>query len=251
MIDFHTHVLPNIDDGAADVQMATKMIEQELSQGVEEIVFTPHYYGRKRRPEQFLEERQQVFEELKPHIPENVKIYLGSEVHFTGINILDDEELCKLAIEGTRYILVEFPFVEKWSTSLLERLSDFIYDTGYTPIIAHVERYQEVLKNPAIITHLVEMGCLIQVNTRAFINKWEKNFAFALLKHGLVHCIGTDAHDVTDRAPDYEEAKIAVEKAGYGKAWAEIQHNMRAILNGGTFRIPIGGKVKKFMNRYY
>ena len=102
-------------------------------------------------------------------------------MHFTGINVPDYDELCKLAIEGTKYILIELPFVQKWTGRLLPALAVFAYDTGYTPIIAHVERYREVLKKPSIVSQLVDIGYLIQVNARAFTERKERKFAFALL----------------------------------------------------------------------
>ena len=251
MIDFHTHVLPGLDDGAHDVDTAKTMLQMQLDQGVDTVLLTSHYYGKKHSPSQFLEKRKEAFERLAPHIPQGVSVRLGAEVHFTGINTPDYEELCHLAIEGTDYMLVELPFTTKWTNDLMERLSDFVYETGCTPIIAHVERYQEVLKNPAIVSELVNMGCLIQVNARAFSEKSEKNFAFALLKHGLVHCIGSDAHDAEHRLPDVASAKTAMEKAGYADAWNAIQTLMKRVLNNDRIVFQGGRPIKKFFGRYF
>ncbi|MBQ4268495.1 MAG: histidinol-phosphatase, partial [Clostridia bacterium] len=62
MIDFHTHILPAIDDGAQSTDIARKIVEEEIKQGVKTLVITPHYYGIRRSPEHFLEERAQAFE---------------------------------------------------------------------------------------------------------------------------------------------------------------------------------------------
>ena len=249
MIDFHTHILPNIDDGAENVEIATRLLQAEVEHGVSEIVFTPHYYG-KTTVGQFLSLRVEALESIRGSIPNTVRFRSGAEVLMTGVNDPTDEALCALAVEGTKCVLMEFPFDTKWSERLFERVSDFIADTGYTPVIAHVERYAEALRNPSVVTFLARMGCYIQLNTRAFLDKESRRFAFALLKHGLVHCLGTDTHDENLRAPDYAAVKYAVEKAGYGSEWNEIQWSMGKILAGETV-LKTFGRVKKFGMFYF
>ena len=250
MIDFHTHILPHLDDGAKDTATAMEMLCAEKAQGVSTVLCTPHYYGR-RHPDKFLSQRNAAYERLKERIPDGVTIRLGAEVHFTGINVPDYDELCKLAIDGTRYILLELPFVEKWTGGLLQAIADFAYDTGYTPIIAHVERYREVLKKPLIASQLIDMGCLLQVNARAFTEKRERKFAFALLEHGFVHCIGSDAHDLERRSVDILTAKRTVEEAGYKETWDNAQSIMQRILNDEEIRLATGTPIKKFLGSYH
>ena len=250
MIDIHTHILPHMDDGAKDSATALGMLEAEISQGVDTVIFSPHYYGKSRSPEKFLQTRQTMYEHIQDRIPKNIQTRLAAEVHFTGINPIENDAMCSLAIEGTEYVLVEFPFTTAWTSSVLDRLSQFIYDTDYTPIIAHVERYIEAKKKPSILTDLVNMGCLLQVNTTSFLEKQDKKFAFTLLKHGLVHCLGTDAHDEENRAPDYATAKKAIEESGYGADFARIQENMRLILENERPNIPEYRPLKKILGIY-
>ena len=249
MIDFHTHILPHLDDGAKNTEMAVEMLGAEKAQGVTTVLCTPHYYG-KRYPDKFLAQRNGAYAHLKDRIPDGITVRLGAEVHLTGINVPDYEQLCKLAIEDTKYILFELPFVEKWTDRLLPAIADFVYDTGYTPIIAHVERYREVLKKPSIVSQLIDMGCLMQVNARAFTEKREKKFAFALLKHGFVHCIGSDGHDLDRRSVDLLKAKNAVETAGYAEAWEDAQSIMQRIVNGEDVRVALGAPIKKTLCSY-
>lgn len=230
MIDMHTHVLPNLDDGAKTEQEAAKLMRLDYAQGVHEIVFTPHYYGKKRPIERFLAEREEAAEKICEHVPAGMKTRLGAEVYLTGINDPDNEALCKLAIEGTNCVLVEFPFNERWSKSLLVKLYGFIAETGYRPIVAHIERYWQIMQNPMLVNALVKMGCFIQVNTGAFLEKRTQKLAFLLLKHGLVHCLGTDTHNETERAPDYEKAKVLIKEKGFSKEWTLVQTRMRQIL---------------------
>lgn len=192
MTDLHTHILPGIDDGAIDEGVSSEQMKSLLEQGVDKVVFTSHYYGRKRSPKQFLEARADAFGRIKDLIPEGMETYLGAEVHFAAEMAASDESICAMAIGDTRYILAELPFATDWNRGLWRRLEDFISSTDYIPVIAHVERYDEARKKPALLSALVDMGCLLQVNTQAFLKKEDSTMAFALLEHGLVHCLGTD-----------------------------------------------------------
>ncbi len=251
MIDVHTHILPYIDDGAKDIDTAVAIMNAELQQGVKTVLLTSHYYGRKLSPAKFLELRNKSFAELKPHIPEGLDVRLGAEVHFTGVNTPPYEELCKLAIEGTNYILLEFSFTRVWSESLMEQLVDFIEKTGYTPIIAHVERYGEVERMPVLVTRLVQMGCLIQVNVNSFVNKETRSLTRALLKHGLVHCVGTDTHDMEKRAPNVTKVKETLYAEGFSAEWERAQRIMQAVVAGEQVRVEVGKPVKKFLGKYF
>ena len=250
MIDIHTHILPCIDDGAQDSETAIEMIKNVYEQGVRNLVFTPHYYGTI-STEEFLEKRKEAWNEIKAEIPEDLATYMGAEVHFAGANLLQFPALGKLCIDDTRYILIELPFLGKWSQSLLTKLSEFMDETDCTPIIAHVERYREVRKSPEIVSGLIKMGCLIQVNASAFLRKSEKRLAYALLKKGLIHCLGSDAHDMKKRVSQYEEATAEIEKAGFGKALEKISENMSKVLANRTVRTPKIPTVKKIFRFYY
>ena len=248
MIDIHTHILPDIDDGADNVSVAAELLRMELNQGVKEVVFTPHYYG-KISVEEFLAKRAAARESIETLIPRGLKVRCGAEILLTGINDPTDEAICALAIEGTKSVMFELPFTEEWTDRLLDRIASFIDETGYTPIIAHVERYAEALENPYMVTALVQMGCLIQVNTHAFLNKSTRRFALALMKHGLVHCLGTDTHDTDKRAPNYALAKELLRKKKRVDEFTNAQWCMKKILAGEAIRNPYGC-VKK-IGRYY
>ncbi len=250
MIDFHTHVLPRIDDGAKNMATAVAMLEAERAQGVDTLVLTPHFYGIKRSPEQFLQKRKEAAEQLQAQLPEGMTLRLGAEVRFTGMTPPSYEDICKLALEGTNYVLIELPFEEKWRKGLLNVLADFVYETGYRPIIAHVERYKEVRKKPALLTEMLRIGCLLQVNAHSFLDKRDKKFAFALLKRGMVHCVGSDAHDLSRRAPDMEAGKTAVEKAELLSAWDRAQTLMKEVLAGGQVCVEYGKPLKKLFGKY-
>lgn len=250
MIDFHTHILPGIDDGAKEREASMQMLQKEIEQGVQTVVFTPHYYGKRRSPQQFLKRRADAFEKIKAELPSNLDVRLGAEILFTGLNMASNEDLCELAIEGTKYVLFELPMTDKWQENFWDGLYDFIHETDYVPIIAHVERYLETQKNPALFSRLVEMGCLLQVNTTSFLEKGSRSLAFALLKHGLVHCLGTDTHDTQTRVCDYAQAKAAIYEKGYGKEFENIQNNMCQILSGEYVIPKACTRLKKIFGIY-
>ncbi len=249
MIDIHTHILPNIDDGANSVSTSAELLRMEAEQGVKEIVFTPHYYGTK-TVDEFLALRKTARESIDEYIPRGMKVRMGAEVLITGVNDPTDETLCALAIEGTKCVMFELPFSSHWSERLFDRIADFIAETGYTPIIAHVERYNEVLENPSVLYYLVQMGCLIQVNTSAFLHKSTRRLALALMKHGLVHCMGTDAHDTKHRSPNYAAAKEYIRKKKRVDELTNVQWCMKKILAGEALRTPYS-EVKKWGKFYF
>ena len=250
MIDIHTHILPHFDDGAKNTEMSAAMLKMEAGQGVDTVVLTSHYYGKKRSPSEFLEKRSEMFEHIKPRIPTGMKVLLGAEVHFSGINLAKYDELAKLSIEGTKYILIEFPFTSAWTKSLLDTLYEFMSETGCIPIIAHAERYPDVWKKPSLITELVEMGCLIQVNASSFLDKQERRVAMAILKHGYMHCIGSDAHDMTQRSPDWSAQEFFY-KQGYMEQWKRAQEIMQKVIAGEQVCVEHGKPIKKFMGKYF
>ncbi len=251
MTDLHSHILPGLDDGAKDLQTSVKLLQMEQEQGVKTVVFTPHYYGKTRSPEDFLQSRTQAFEKVKTQIPEGINVRLGAEVYFSGSRLPHAQSLQQLAIEGTDYILLEFPFTRGWGKYLLKYLEHFMDETGLTPIIAHVERYDEIRKNPKILSQLVDLGCLLQVNAAAFVRKEDKKFAFALLNKGYVHCIGSDAHNLDTRMPVFTAAKASLKGEKQQEFWEIAQENMRDILQNQPVYATYEKPIKKFLGFYY
>lgn len=249
MIDFHTHILPRIDDGAADEKTALQMLDIAFKQDIKTIVFTPHYYGNE-SVEDFLQKRQSSFAKIQQNIPKGINTFLGAEVHFNGTNIYNFDKLKELTISNTRYILIEFPFIERWSSALTQKLFTFMEQTDCIPILAHIERYAEVRNNPKLVSKLVEAGCLMQVNASSFLDKRDKRFAFALLKKGLVHCIGSDTHNVAERISQYDKTKEIILKAGFEEEWNIIQNTMKVILQNGPVFVREPSKVKKIFSFY-
>ncbi len=250
MIDFHTHILPELDDGADTKETAVALLKKELLQGVSSLIFTPHYYGKIRTPERFLEERKQAFEKIEGEIPNGLAVRLGAEVRFEQETLFSEEQFRSLAIENTRYILIELPFDEEWTETLFSKLARVCAETSLVPVLAHIERYPAVQKNPKLLNEFIRRGWLLQATTSAFMQKKLAPLAFAMLKKGLVHCLGTDTHNLEKRAPDYTRAKALLYERGFGEAFEKIQNQMRLMLENKGVLAGEGKAVKKFFWTY-
>ena len=252
MTDLHTHILPCIDDGARTIEFAIQMLEKEIEQGVKTVVFTPHYYGQKHSPQQFLERREKSYEMLKNAVAGmDITVRLGAEVYISSQEIASSQDLEQLAIEGTNYILIELPLTSVWSKALFQRLAEFIEKIDKIPIVAHVERYAEIKKHPEYLNLLANMGCLLQMNTSAFIDERTRKFAFLLVDKGLSHCLATDCHDLIHRPCDYKTAKSIFEENGKGAEFDRLQENMSVILQGGIVKTLTPAPIKRFFGKYF
>ncbi|MCD8010975.1 MAG: hypothetical protein LUF34_09435 [Lachnospiraceae bacterium] len=103
MIDFHSHILPGLDDGSSSIEESIEMLRLSARKGVKTMVATPHFYAQKEAPEHFLERRRQSWARLAPRLPEEApEIYLGAEVYYYT-RISNTENLSRLCIGGGRH----------------------------------------------------------------------------------------------------------------------------------------------------
>lgn len=251
MIDVHTHILPGIDDGAKDKEEALGILRSLKEQGVKKVVLTPHYYGKKHSPQQFIERREAAFAEIREELPEGIECYLGAEVHFTPELFVSDGELSALTIQNTRYLLTELPFETNWNEALFHRLHRFIRNTECFPVLAHVERYEEVRRDPNILERFIGCGCLVQVTGEAFLEKHTRSLAFALLQHGYVHFLGSDAHNLTDRPPIVEAVAGELRSSGGTDALKWIDENAERMLGNYRIRKTQRSKIRRCFGKYY
>ena len=214
-IDFHTHLLPNLDDGSRSVEETREMLAALQAQGVDGIVATPHFYSNKARLDDFLQKRKAAYGQLLAVCPDAAgKLLLGAEVSFfRGMGKADRiEELC---ISGTKAMLVEMPFAQ-WGHSEVAELHQ-ILNRGITPIIAHIERYFSFQKDIEALNEIINLPVLLQINAQA-LQQWRtRRFVFKLMDHGFPVLLGTDCHNMKDRRPDMYAARKILERK-YGAA---------------------------------
>ena len=230
MIDFHTHILPGIDDGSRDIDMTEKMLHMERSMGVSHIYATPHFYAHRRSIESFLERRNRALEKTKevlarePGLPQ---ITAGAEVYyFTGIGRAKQlEDLC---MEGTDILLLELPFAQ-WHSDIAEDVRELIDRRGLRIILAHLERYEQFQKNRHVWDQLLDMPLTIQLNCEDIINAgsiFRRNHmhrtSMELLSRYDNVIIGSDCHNLTGRKPNLADARGTLEKRCGAERLAQI-----------------------------
>lgn len=217
MNDIHTHILPEIDDGSKNSEMSFDMIKKLSEQGVKKIVLTPHFYGYENSVDVFLKNRETSLNHLKSFIGEqklDAEIYIGAEVFF--MDSLDKVEgYERMAIEGTKYMLLEMPF-DQWNSRVLETVYR-ITNTGITPIIAHFERFIPFQKDMSKIYELRNMGCILQMNAGYFKGFFNKRKALRFFDEGLAGLLGSDCHNLESRPPEIKSA-YDILRANLGEA---------------------------------
>ncbi|MDR1688371.1 MAG: hypothetical protein LBS21_07145 [Clostridiales bacterium] len=209
-VDFHSHVLPGIDDGAKDIGEALELLKMLKSDGVDAVVATPHFYIHRHNVEDFLKKREQSASELlKAMQGESYpSIVLGAEVYFgSSLSTMPIKELC---IYGTDYILLELPY-NTFSRTFLNLLADFVGGGYANVILAHVERYFEY-NNEKIIEEILSYGVLAQVNCESIISQRSRRLCLKLIDKGLVTLVGTDAHSVKKRPPEFAKAEKIIRR---------------------------------------
>lgn len=220
MIDFHTHILPGIDDGSRNVFESTEMLREEMRQGVSTVFLTPHYYADENSPIVFLKKRNNAWRNLEEQLQGKLpRIRLGAEVqYFEGICAVED--ICCLKILGTDYLLLEMPF-HRWSNRVLGDVLDLNDRRGMQIVLAHIERYM-AWQEPDTWETLRRGGVLMQSNVSFFAN-WKTRFkAQSMLKAGKIDFLGSDCHNMQTRYPNWNHLphRVAMQYDGSEKCRA-------------------------------
>lgn len=222
MIDLHSHILPSVDDGSKNPQMSREMLSAMHRQGIKTVVATPHFYASKDKPEDFLHRRAAAFAQLELDTEETPRILLGAEVAYfdamSGSQVLES-----LQIGDTGLLLVEMPF-DAWTQRIIEEILQISVRTGLTPVLAHVDRYRQSNQLPKYCDELLRQGVLFQCNADAFLPLWRRHWALQMLQQGKIHFLGSDAHNLTDRAPNLDQAAEVITR----KLGKEILEEMTA-----------------------
>jgi len=218
MTDLHTHILHGIDDGAAALGDSVVLLKAEIDSGVHTVALTPHFYPDKMSIAEFLKKRDKAVNELKiatDRLSLPIRFILGAEVAYSPA--LLQLELDSLCYKDTKILLIELP--PGGFPALAPDVLFKLQMQGYTPMLAHIERYSYFEKSPELITQLVHGGSLTQVTAGALCgNMGIRRRMLKLIANDLVHAIATDAHSF--RPPMLSKAKAIVEKK-LGKETAE------------------------------
>lgn len=231
VVDFHTHVLPQLDDGSASVEESLAMLQMEAEQGIRQVVATPHFYAQVDAPKPFLERRAAALGILRRALddhPELPRLHVGAEVHyFSGIS--DADILPELAINNGRYVLIEMPMAE-WTDQMYRELEKIHEHFGLTPIVAHVDRYIGPVQTYGIPEALMELPVVVQANTSFFQRFSTRRMALRMLERGQIHLLGSDCHDLKNRPVNIRQTLELIEKKLGQAALTRINEWERKIL---------------------
>lgn len=214
MIDFHSHIVYDVDDGSDSIETSLKILKLAEATGFHSIILTPHYM------EDYYEcpadEINEKIEHLKELCKENdidIQLYQANEIYIAN-DIVDLLETNKAStINKSKYVLFELPMNEE-PPNLLEVIYS-LKENDKIPIIAHPERYTYIQKDPNKLIELIDMGVLFQSNYGSIVGQYGKEckkVVKELLKNNFIHFLGTDIHKSTSIYFEMEEIKKELEK---------------------------------------
>lgn len=234
-VDFHSHILPGIDDGSASVEESLAMLRLEGEQGIGHVVATPHFYPHRDSLDRFLRDREKaahtLADALKDH-PELPRFTLGAEVYFFR-RMSESAQLRKLTIGRSPYILIEMP-PAPWPEEAFGELEALRTRQGLIPVIAHIDRYIGPLRTYGIPRRLAELPVLVQANAEFFLEGRTAAMAIKMLKENRIHLLGSDCHDLTDRKPNLGNAVRRIRQKLGGETLERIRQYERKILKYNT-----------------
>ena len=196
MIDIHSHIIPNVDDGARSVEETFNILKEAQEAGFTDVILTSHfllnYYETNAQELIFWKEKLQ--EVLKKQ-GTKINLHSGMEIYITNQmeELLENKKILTLA--NSRYMLIELPLAT--NVKYFDYVVYYLEAKGIKPIIAHPERYKCVQKDPDIVEEYIEKGCFIQCNYGSIVNLYgreaEKTIK-TILKKNQVHFLGSDVH---------------------------------------------------------
>ena len=243
MIDLHTHVLPGIDDGAADLAEAVAMCRLAAAEGCEALVATPH---QRREPwwNCDAEELGALRERLQEAVGPRPRLLAGGEIRVDGELLAEVERLPGsglLPLAGSRSLLIEFGGRETPDTA-----ADLVHElsvAGWRPVLAHPELIRWLAADPAAVARLVALGATVQVTAMSLTGDFGRRAqtdALRLLSAGLVHYVASDCHDTQRRPPGLRRAREGRVKVG-GEELARrlTDENPRAVIEDRPLPGPV------------
>lgn len=247
MIDIHSHIIQGVDDGSKDLEMSLDMARIYLENGISKVIGTPHYIE---KDEKALDKNIKALDILRKELKDKnipLEVYLGNEVYISMDILKDLRDKRITTLNGSRYILIEFPMREIPIYS-----ENIIYELlleGYIPIIAHPERYIKIQEDPNILLDFLEKGALAQLNLPSLGGLYGdriKETAQILLDHKMIQFVGSDSHTNRRRSPKLKEYLEILKELITSQLYEEIVYkNASNVLEDTEFICPEAIEYKK------
>ena len=213
MVDLHTHILPEIDDGSDGVDTSLAMLRREAEQGVTAVCATSHYYAKHSSIPAFCERRAEAMERLSAVLTEDLpRVLPAAEVAY--FPRMEEQDLTPLCIQGTRTLMLEMPFAD-WTSLQAEAVEALVLDCGYQVVLVHPERFCFSKSNRHQLEKLAELPIGLQINAGSLLRWGTRRLALDLLQLAHWPLLGSDCHNLTSRPPNLKEGrKVVMQKLG-------------------------------------
>ena len=222
--------MPSVDDGAKSLDESLEILNQMKTDGITDVIATPHFYADSDNLEDFKARTQAAFNSLTSVTKgkELPRITLGSEVlYYRGIG--STETVREFCLNGSSYLLLEL--TDRCITdSLFSDIYKLRNNLGITPIIAHLERYYKSPNYKKLLAFTKKENILAQVNASSFFIKSLSKTAEKLVKNGYINFIGTDAHSPNNRPPVMRQALTYISEHLGSKYASGFIRNSRVLL---------------------
>ena len=192
--DIHSHLLPGMDDGARRFAESDEILRQLREDGIECLAFTPHFYPAHDSVERFLTRRKASAKRLaeSEHFV-GLRVSFGAEVYLTEA-LFNHEGIEDLSYTDSHFLLTELEYGVPYGKGIERKLERLINDLSLVPVLAHIERFPDLLNHPERVAYLREMGCLCQMNLQSFASIFKKRKMLWLAQEGMVDFLGEDLH---------------------------------------------------------
>lgn len=238
MIDIHSHIVFDVDDGPSTIEESLALIGESYRQGVRTIVSTSH-----RRRDLFKAPEEKIWENFKQVKEaaeakfEGLEILYGGELYYNNalLEKLENHQVPRM--NDTQFALIEFSMTTPWKE--IHEAVNKILMLGVTPIIAHIERYDALENHEERVRELINMGCYTQINSahilkaKLFGDKYRKfkKRARYFLEKNVVHIVASDMHNLDARPPYMDQARdIITRDFGDRRAFDLFEGNAKTLL---------------------
>lgn len=233
IFDIHNHILWGVDDGSRDLDMSIRMLRMAVDSGTTDIILTPH--NKPNRRNIYTSEINDMIAQLREVCQKegiDINFYPGNEIYYRT-DAGDRIDIGKATtMAGSHYVLLEFSPLDDWS--YIRKGAEDMLLRGYYPIIAHVERYMNVVSSMDRVKELCDKGCYLQVNAGSIMGDFgfgAKRFTRKLLKENLISFIASDSHEDKRRTPDMSKCiAFVVKKCGEDTAQRIFETNPGRII---------------------
>ena len=231
IIELHSHILPNMDDGSSNVNTSLTMLRRMTEQGVGIVCATSHYYAGQNDVPTFCERRQKAYVDLRAAMVGEAFPELLPAAEIAYFQQIETQDLTPLCIQGTRTLMLEMPFTD-WTDLQVETVTSLALDHHYNVVLVHPERFCFSDSNRSKLRRLVQLPIGLQVNAGSLIRWSTRRQALELLQMAPYPLLGSDCHNLTSRPPNLKRGRNIIRKKLGERFLEQMDENAEAAVMG-------------------